>query len=341
MRNAFESENKGMLPERFHSEFLGAALRTSLNGDRSLFEGVWKQCVPDWVGCPSIARVETEHSWGGHGKIDILIRDMEFYGFAVGIEVKTRDQSVEKGQLEANRRQLCAEFGEGRAAIVLLTPFNRHHAECVSQDAAEMLQAVKVFEEFSKGSGWAPRLHLSWLDVANIDWPGGGDLWREYREHVQGTISSIQELESLVMRNRRFDDFFGKQAAREFWNRLRHVLRDSGSRDHRGGSVIELGEFNGDLGELAAAVRILIEHGERVAHRVKQSGFSERSRQKFVDSEHGWIHEDLFGIAIEFPYVWLDGGRDYDLRVRHKDNGDCVSLVTSQGTGRLLIGQRR
>lgn len=179
MRNAFESENRGMLPERFHSEFLGAALRTSLNGDRSLFEGVWKQCVPDWMGCPSFARVETKYSWGGHERIDILIRDKEFYGDAAAIELNTLDESVERRSLEAYRRQLCAEFGENAAALVLLTPFNRQHAERVSQDAAEMLQAVEIFEEFSKGPGWTPTRHLSWLDVADIDWPGGGDLWRE------------------------------------------------------------------------------------------------------------------------------------------------------------------
>ena len=76
-----------MLPEKFHSEFLGAALRTSLNGDRSLFEGVWERCVPDYWHCPSNARVETERSLDGHGRIDILIRDMGYFGLAVGIEV--------------------------------------------------------------------------------------------------------------------------------------------------------------------------------------------------------------------------------------------------------------
>lgn len=340
MRNAFESNNRGMLPEMFHSEFLGAALRTSLNGDRSLFEGMWGRCAPDCWDCPENARVVTEHGWRGHGRIDILIRDME-YGLAVGIEVKIRDESVEKEQLEACRRALCAEFGEDCAAIVFLTPFNRKHAASVSQEAAETLQAVEVFEEFSIGSEYTPKRHLSWLDVADIHWPGGGDLWREYRAHVKGTIASMHKVGELVMRNRTFDDFFGKQAAEEFWNRLRHALRNSGSWDHKGVKVIELSEFKGDPNELAAAIRILIEHGERVAHRVKQSGFSERSRQRFVDSEHGWIHQALFGLAIEFPYVWLDGCKDYRLSVRHRDHGDGLSLVTSQGTGRLLIGQRR
>lgn len=339
MRNAFESNNRGMLPEMFHSEFLGAALRASLKGDRSLFDGVWERCAPDCWNCPSNVRVDTEYSRDGHAWIDILIRDLE-YGLAVGIAVKTRDESVDTGQLEACRRALCAEFGEECAAIVFLTPFNRQYAARVSQDAAEMLQAVEVFEEFSMGSGCTPTRHLSWLDVADIHWPGGGDLWREYRQHVEGTIASMHKVEELVMRNRTFDDFFGTQAAEEFWNRLRYAFRNSGSWDHKGVRVIELGEVKGGPDELAAAIRILIEHGERVAHRIKQNAFSERSRQRLVDSEHGWIHQALFGLAIEFPYVWLDGGKDYRLSVRHRDHGDCLSLVTSQGTGRLLIGQR-
>ena len=340
MGNAFESENRRILPEMFHSEFLGAALRTSLNGDRSLFEGVWERCAPDTWDCPGNGRVETEHGLDGHRRIDILIRDLE-YRLAVGIEVKTRDESVEKGQLEAYRRELCAEFGEEGAALVFLTPFNRQHAESVSQDAAEMLRAVEVYEEFSKGSGLTPTRHLSWLDVADIHWPGGGDLWREYREHVERRIASKHKLEKLVMRSRRFGDFFGQHAAAEFWKRLRLALRNSESRDYKGGKVIELAEFDGDPGELAAAVRILIEHGEGVAPGGKQSGFSKRSRQEFVDSKHGRIHEALFGLAIEFPYVWLEGGNDYGLRVRHREHGGGESLVTSQGKGRLLIGQMR
>ena len=119
------------------------------------------------------------------------------------------------------------------------------------------------------------------------------------------------------------------------------MLRNSECRDHKGGKIIELAEFRGDSGELAAAVQILIEHGERVAHGPKKNAFSERSRQEFVNSEHGRIHEALFGLAIKFPYVWLEGGNDYGLRVRHRDHGGGVSLITSQGTGRLLIGQRR
>ena len=122
---------------------------------------------------------------------------------------------------------------------------------------------------------------------------------------------------------------------------MRHVLRNSGYRNHKGSKVIELGEFKGDPGNLASAARILFEHGEGVVRRVKQSRFSERSQQKFVDSEHGRIHEALFGLASKFPYVWLEGGNDYGLRVRHRDHGGGVSLVTSQGTGWLLIGQRR
>ena len=340
MGNAFESENRGMLPEKFHSEFLGAALRTSLNGDRSLFEGVWERCAPDYWHCPGNARVETEHGLDGHRRIDILIRDME-YRLAVGIEVKTRDESVEKGQLEAYRRELCAEFGEEGAALVFLTPFNRQHAERVSHDAAEILRAVEVFEEFAKGSGLTPTRHLSWLDVADIHWSGGGDLWMEYREHVERKIACEHRLETLVMRSRRFGDFFGQHAAAKFWKRLRHALRNSESRDYKGGKVIELAEFDGDPGELAAAVRILIEHGEGVAHGDKSSRFSKRSRQEFVNYEHGRIHQALFGLASKFPHVWLEGGDDYGLRVRHRDHGGGVSLVTSQGKSRLLIGQMR
>ena len=305
MGNAFESENRGILPEIFHSEFLGAALRTSLNGDRSLFEGVWERCAPDTWDCPGNARVETEHSWGGHARLDILIRDMK-YGVAVGIEVKTRDESVEKGQLEYYRRELCAEYGEDGVALVFLTPFNRPHAERVSQDAPKMLRAVEVFEEFAKGSGLTPTIHLSWLDVADIHWPGGGDLWMEYREHLERRIASKHKLEKRVMRNRKFEDFFGEHAAAEFWKRLRHVLRNSESRDHKGGKVIELAEFRGDSGELASAVQILIEHGERVGHgpKKKTRSRSDHGKSLLIPSTDGFMRPCSDSRANFLTFGW-------------------------------------
>ncbi len=253
MRNAFESENRGVLPEMFHSEFLGAALRTSLNGDRSLFEAVWDRCAPCGWGCPGDAKVETEHGWEGGRRIDILIRDPKD-GFVIGIEVKTQDKSVEKKQLEAYRRKLCEEYGEDKVAIVFLTPFNQKHADSVSQGAVEMLHAVEEFNEFSQGL--KQTRHLSWLDVAEIDWPGGGDLWREHRKHVTKTMASKKKLKNLVLRSRSFANFFGQQAAKEFWSALEDALRTSDSRDVKGGKVIELSEFNGDPDELAMAVRM-------------------------------------------------------------------------------------
>ena len=337
MHNAFESDNRDILPEMFHSEFLGAALRTSLKGDRSLFEDVWERCAPDGWFCPRDAKVETEHGWEGHRRIDILIRDQKT-GCVIGIEVKTRDESVEKKQLEAYRRKLCKEFGEEKVAIVFLTPFNAKHAETVSKEAVEMLQAVEAFDDFSQGL--KRTRHLSWLDVAEIDWPGGGDLWREHRKHVTKTMASKSKLKKLVSRSRSFADFFGQQAAKEFWSALEDALRTSGSRDVKGGKVIELSEFDGDPHELAKAVRILIERGEGVRHRGREGVFSAKSLMKFVKSDYGWIHMPLFALT-EFPYVWLDGNQNYGLRVRHRDHRDGVSLVTSQGTGRLLIGQRR
>ena len=88
--------------EPFHSQFLGDALRASLAGDRSLFEGIWNLCAPaDWAP-PQSAEVTNESRLVGAQRIDILIVD-KATGCVVGIEVKTSRASARSGQLEGLR----------------------------------------------------------------------------------------------------------------------------------------------------------------------------------------------------------------------------------------------
>ena len=336
MQNAFESRDRKVLPEMLHSEFLGVALRTSLNGDRSLFDEMWERCAPDDWACPRDAWVETEHGLLGARRIDILIGDPARKR-VIGIEVKTRDQSVQPGQLEAYRRELCEEYGEDNVAMVFLTPFNGPCAEKVGKGAAELLRAVDEFDAFS--SGLERVCHVSWREVAGIAWKGGGDLWSEHQAHVIGNLACERDLGALLSRSRSFSEFFGEKAEAAF----RESLPTGGAREYKGGVVIDLKNYDGTPHELAEAFRILIKQGEGVVRRSKGDDFPETLRQNILalDQDHRKFHEALFALADQYKYVWLDGTGNYGLRVRHRCENGSVSLVTSRGCDKLLIGQRR
>ena len=335
-RNAFESRNRGQLPEVFHSEFLGVAIRTSLNGDKSLFIDILDRCaLKGWVRSRD-AWVETEHGLGGSQRIDILIGDAKT-GHVIGIEVKTTDESVQEKQLEDYRSKLCEEYGEENVAMVFLTPFNYDRAEAVHEGGAEMIRAVEAFNGLSDDLDRVH--HLSWRDVAEIDWVEGGELWKQHQAHVRGQLAADRNVTDLLARSRTFSEFFGKKAAHEFTK----ALASRGTRPYKGGVEVDLRQYGGKPHELEAAVRTLIEQGEGVVC-TKKTGkyFPDRLRQEFVDTVGvGEFHRALFRIAAQLEHVWLEGSNDYGLRVAHRCKNGSVSLVTSRGVGRLRIGQRR
>ena len=49
----------------------------------------------------------------------------------------------------------------------------------------------------------------------------------------------------------------------------------------------------------------------------------------------------LFELAQRFDHVWVEGQNDYGVRVTHRDFPSGVSLVTSDGPGRLMILVKR
>ena len=336
-RNAFQSRNRGQLPEVFHSEFLGVAIRTSLNGDKSLFTGILDRCAPKgWIR-PRDAWVETEHGLGESQRIDILIGDAKT-GHVVGIEVKTTDESVRKKQLEDYRSKLCEEYGEENVAMVFLTPFNYDRAEAAHEGGAEVIRAVDAFNGFSKDLDRVH--HLSWRDVAEIPWEDGGELWKQHQAHVYKHLAADRNVTDLLAQSRSFSEFFGEKAAHDFTK----ALASRGTRPYKGGVEVDLKQYEGKPHELAAAVRTLIAQGEGVVC-TKKTGifFLDGLREKFVvgSAGVGAFHRALFGIADQFEYVWLEGSNDYGLRVAHRCKNGSVSLVTSRGVDRLRIGQRR
>ena len=329
--NAFECENgRSELPEQFHSEFLGAAMRASLKeGERSLFVGVWKLCAPDDWKPPSHGRVVTEQRVNQGERIDICLLDDEPPGRVVGIEVKTKRASAEYGQLERYLVGLQEEFPGAGVAIAYLTPFNREQA---GEDAGR-LRTVEVFDKFAeKFEG----RHVSWRDVAAIEW-GGGVLWSEHQAYVRNVMASDESLQRAISRNRLFDAFFGEDATDQFRMRFKQKGVDSTVS----GFTLDLHEFLEDPDFIAKACEILIEASEGAPGMRKENELPDKSRTEFLESTYGLIHAALFDLTCRYDHVWLKGKGDYGLRVAHKKHSSGVSLVTSQGPGRLLIEQPR
>ena len=94
-------------------------------------------------------------------------------------------------------------------------------------------------------------------------------------------------------------------------------------------------------GALSRALGILVEDDEYVARRTRSDRFDEALRQRFLKSPYRQFHKSMFDLSRRFDHVWVQGERNYGLRVAHNDHPGGVSLVTSQDEGRLVIGRRR
>ena len=147
-------------------------------------------------------------------------------------------------------------------------------------------------------------------------------------------------LELSTDRNMNLAQYFGEELTRRFWERLEAMgvhAADTG--------VIELAQFRSDLpafaGGLVVALEILLE-SDQVPGYAEADSFPDRTRASFIDSAYGEVHAALFALSARVANVWLEGWEDYMVRTAHKVHPSSgVSLVTSEGLDRLLLGQIR
>ena len=276
--------------------------------------------------------IESEYRINGR-KIDILIEDLDEQ-FALGIEVKTASASAEPGQLEAYYEGL-KEKDFSDVAMTYLTPFNRERAG----KFADKLLTVQVFDDFTKNYPTVHVRHVSWLDVAKIDWEGN-ELWRQHQRYVRHEMASLADLKSTALRDRSLDEFFGS-VIEGFWERLREV---TGLALDSRPVVLDLEDLKGrDVHpeRLATAFEILIKDAEETWHVSKKDDFDENAAKKFRESMYEEYHTALFNLS-RYDHAWIQGQNDYGLRVahrRHRQGG--VSLARSRGEQYLVIGQKR
>ena len=270
---------------------------------------------------------------GGGRRIDLCIASDDPCKQVLGVEVKTVDTSATSGQLKAYEEGLARRYLGYAIGLVYLTPFNRKRAG----DSADRLRAVREFDAFS--ANYPASVHVSWLDVADIEWPGN-DLWTQHQEYVRRHIADRKLLEKPEW-NRAFAHFFGRQPTERFSGELERM----GIRLEEEGARIELGEHPSSTPNfgtmLSNALKMLFE-GERVSRRSQRSDrFGEELRARFLASDYKNIHVALFNLAKSYPFVWVKGERDYGIRIAHKDHSGGVSLVRSHGENQLSLGSLR
>ena len=61
---------------------------------------------------------------------------------------------------------------------------------------------------------------------------------------------------------------------------------------------------------------------------------------EFLDSAYADFHRSLFDLTRS-RYLWLQGKKNYGIRVAHENHRSGVSLLTSKGPNRLEIGRPR
>lgn len=355
--NIFESIKKARMGgqiEPIHSQFLGDALRVSLKGDRTLFDGVWRLCAPaDWDP-PKNARVKNEFELNEGQRIDILLKDKD-HGRRVGIEVKTSERYVRREQLNDYLQGLRNKCDDALIAIAYLTPFNRPRAKQIirkfnaNRDPGEAeiqggiaaaLSTVGEFERFKNSVTPFDRArHVSWLDVADINWDGG-EVWEQHQAYVRDNLASPEKLKKAFPRNQMFCEFFSEEAFANFLDALPSEFRDCCDRRVE----LDLGSLGETFGpaELARALTFLIEDDKFVARdKSRDDKFDDELKKPFLESQYSEFHGALFGLT-RFNHVWVEGKGNYGLRVAHRiARGKRVSLVTSTDESRLTMGGRK
>lgn len=329
--------------EPFHTRYLAAALRDSSSEDRDLFKQVWELVAPCEWDAPECPKISTEVDLGEAGSIDIVICSDDQRNHVVGIEVKTREESTTKGQLERYLCGLRTKYWKADIAIAYLTPFNRKRAKKEAcAEVAESLPTVREFKQFTESCPSSRARHVSWLDLADISLDEN-DLWEQHREYVREHISNTSLLSEP--RDRTLESFFGEGPTLQFREALRGLAIEAG--DSGNDINIELKRDGVDLqtfaDNLVKALEILVCGGEgvrRELRRPKRDAFDKRL--VFKCSQYSVVHNALFDLADRYDYLWLEGKENYAIRVAHDDHKRSgVSLIRSVGPCTLQMEGRR
>jgi hypothetical protein len=138
------------------------------------------------------------------------------------------------------------------------------------------------------------------------------------------------------LRTRELADFLGAEAVESFWR----ALIDSEIQHDLNTGDIRLDSVRNPI-DLINATELLIQSPRLSKHLSRLNRYSQDAMYWFLGSPYASIHKEIFGLADRYAWVWLQGKRDYGLRVAHPDHSSGVSLFRSKGDDLLQVRMRR
>jgi hypothetical protein len=205
--------------------------------------------------------------------------------------------------------------------MAYLTPFNSVYSP---ERASHSIREHRSFSAMNPES-----VHLSWLDIADIELTSDEPLWAQHREFVSEDLCA-----DLSSEMREFSEFFSAEPMGYFLNEL----EASGVAIKEGTTLFDEVE---DVDRLVSALKHLIESPEAKRHLHRSDKIDHDLKERFRQSVHGPKHDALFALAEEYEGVWLGSGKNgYGLRVAHQKSSGGVSLCTVR-ENEITIGQKR
>jgi hypothetical protein len=306
--------------EPFHSRYFSDALEESFKGDQSLFSKFWSMATENDSGWPIPSAVEVTAEYVlDSGRVDIVIVDTSM-SRCLAIEIKTSESSTTEGQLSKYHSSLenLGKFSDIR--MVYLTPFNSGNS---NGELTNSILEFRLFAEISRNS-----VHLSWLDIASIDWTGGGELWEQHREYIRSAICVKRDSSQRLL-----DAFFSPLELAKFWD---DVASAGGAV---GAGVIDLSSIS-DIKRFIGAIRALIDSPRNLNTRVRVNRISDEVIARNRNSVHSELHSSIMALCDEYPWAWAQGKKNYGLRVARTGISGGLSLCTF-GDSSVRIGQSR
>jgi hypothetical protein len=302
--NIFEVAAATCRPEPIATGFLTELARE----EPDFFAALWTLLVnadPGWPApAPDAAKIDDEvvlfnaddvGVFSGE-RIDIVASDDSRPTHSVSAELKLFESSVRVGQLDTYARSPLAG-----SRMVFITPFNRARFP----EVADTSLAVREFEAFAARHPERMPLHLSLLDVVELDVAVRDPHWPEFQRFVRRLC--VPRVFGGMARSPLLD-FFDEAsvtASRESLLRSAAVSTD--------GRIDVDGIQNPRA--FADALAILV-RSDAVSHGVNRpNDLTPRVAAALAAAADTDVHDAIFALTAQHRGAWVAGRYDYGLRV--------------------------
>jgi hypothetical protein len=302
-----------------------SVLREKLQCDATYGAAAWDACVGADLGWPApvVLDVFVEEHLGESRRVDLHMGSRRL-GQVVVFEVKVDESAVRAGQLLDYAYRLDHKYGVGGWRLVLVSPYTSTRA------AGAGLVLPSVGEVEAVRAVYPTVRHLSWLDIIELPTADVDPVWASFCEYVRRVVCRPRRQAGDTFA--KLLNFFPEDVVANFAARLDIAGVELGPN-----GKVDLRRI-ADATAVAAAIATLLDSTDTNTISARSSRFAQRA--PFLESEWGQFHRELFRLVDSHRGAWLEGQRDYAVRVSPRKDGKrwkSVSLVRSRGTDTLLL----